>query len=89
MSSTLSFVLTLALFIAIFYLLILLPQQRRMKEHRALLDSLSPGDRVVTSGGLYGTVSRVEEEAILLEVAQGVKVRVAKQAVLRRVEGRA
>jgi len=66
---------------AVIWLLIVMPQRRRQKAHEQLVQKLSPGDYVITSGGLYGTVTDVGEDDVGLEVAPDVEVRVAKRAV--------
>ncbi len=70
------------LLIAIFWFLIFRPQQKRMKEHRAMLEAIKRGDTVVTSGGIVGKVTKVaENEDLEVEVAQGVKVKVVRSMV--------
>lgn len=64
------------------YFLFIAPQQKQRKAQAALLDSLRPGDEVVTAGGLYGSVRGVEADSVRLEVADGVVVTVAKAAVV-------
>jgi preprotein translocase subunit YajC len=74
----------LAPFLAIgvfFYLLILRPQQQRLKEHRATVAAVKRGDTVVLSSGLIGKVVRVEEAEVGLEIAQGVTVKVVKERI--------
>ena len=68
----------LILIFVIFYFLLIRPQQRRMKQHQAMIAAVKPRDTVVTNGGLVGKVTKVEEHEIEVEVAQGVKVRVVK-----------
>ncbi len=75
------FFVTLVPFILIFaimYFLIIRPQQKRMKEHKEMVANVRRGDTVVTSGGLIGKVSKVDEGEIQVEVAEGVKVKVAR-----------
>ena len=62
----------------IFYLLMIRPQQQRMKQHRDMIGGVKPRDTAVTNGGLIGKVTKVDEHEIELEVALGVKVRVVK-----------
>lgn len=64
--------------LVIFYLLMIRPQQQRVKQHRAMVDGVKPRDTAVTSGGLIGKVTKVDENEVELEVAQGVRVRVVK-----------
>jgi preprotein translocase subunit YajC len=63
---------------AIFYFLMIRPQQRRMKQHREMLAAVKKNDTAVTSGGLIGKVTRVDEAEVELEVASGVRVKVVK-----------
>ncbi|MBI5657365.1 MAG: preprotein translocase subunit YajC [Geobacter sp.] len=63
---------------AIFYFLLIRPQQKKAKEHRALLDSLKKGDLVITACGMHGKVTAMEETVIQLEVANGVNVKFNK-----------
>jgi preprotein translocase subunit YajC len=76
-----SSILILLLGFAVIWLLIVMPQRRRQKAHEQLVTKLSPGDYVITSGGLYGTVTDVGEDDLGLEVAPDVEVRVAKRAI--------
>lgn len=70
------------LLIAIFWFLIFRPQQKRMKEHKAMLAAVKRGDTIVTSGGIVGKVTKVvENEDIEIEVAQGVKVKVVRTMI--------
>jgi preprotein translocase subunit YajC len=68
-------------FIAIFYFMAIRPQQRQRRAHQALLSALKKGDRIVTAAGIYGTVKRVEENIVVVEVAKGVSMKVARRAV--------
>ncbi|WP_129794080.1 preprotein translocase subunit YajC [Sphingosinicella sp. CPCC 101087] len=68
----------LVLIFIIFYFLLIRPQQRRMKQHQAMVAAVKPRDVVVTNGGLIGKVTKVEEQEIEVEVAQGVRIRVVK-----------
>lgn len=62
----------------IFYFLLIRPQQKKAKEHRALIDALKKGDSVVTAGGMYGKVTAIDENVVTLEIATGVNVRIKK-----------
>lgn len=73
--------LPLVFIFVIFYFLMIRPQQRRMKEHRAMIDAVKKGDTVVTAGGLIGKVSRVQDNEVEVEVAPNVKVRVVKSTL--------
>jgi preprotein translocase subunit YajC len=68
------------------YALFIYPQQRRVRTHHQLVASLAEGDEVVLSAGIYGRIVRLGPDDLSLEVAPGVELRVARQAVLRRVE---
>lgn len=68
-------------FFAIFYFLIIRPQQRRQKETKKMLTALKRGDRVLTSGGIFGTVWDVKEDLIVLKLSEELKVEVTKSAV--------
>lgn len=71
----------LILMFAIFYFLLIRPQQRKAKQHRELLTSLKKGDRVITSGGLYGEITGMTEADVTMEIAPKVRVRVARSAI--------
>lgn len=73
--------LPLIALLAVFYFLILRPQQKRAKEHAALVAALQKGDEVVTIGGVLGKVVKVGEENVMVEIASGVEVQVQKPAV--------
>lgn len=62
----------------IFYFLLIRPQQKKAKDHRAMVDALKKGDAVVTAGGIHGKVTAVEETTVTLEVATGVNIKVNK-----------
>src|SRR5690606_4705033 len=70
--------LPLIFIFVIFYFLMIRPQQRRMKAHRAMIDAVKRGDTVVTAGGLIGKITRVQDDEVEIEVASGVKVRAVK-----------
>jgi preprotein translocase subunit YajC len=69
------------LMFVVLYFLMIRPQMKRAKEHKALLEALTKGDEVVTGGGIAGRVTRVNENFITLEVANAVEIQVQKQAV--------
>lgn len=74
--------LPLVLIFVVFYFLLIRPQQKKMKAHRAVVQGLRRGDRVVTAGGLIGTVSKVVSDTELqVEVADGVRVRVVRSTI--------
>lgn len=63
---------------AIFYFLLIRPQTRRIKEQRTMIDAVQRGDQVVTGGGIVGKVTKVEDDQVEVEIAQGVRVKVVK-----------
>ena len=71
----------LALIFVIMWFFMIRPQRKQQKELQAFRDSLKKGDKVVTIGGIYGTVSEVKDAYVLLEVDKDVKIRVNKQAI--------
>ncbi|MEU6022759.1 preprotein translocase subunit YajC [Micromonospora sp. NPDC048871] len=76
-------ILMIALLFGVMYFMMIRPQQKRRREAEAMQTGLSVGDEVVTIGGLYGTVSGVEDDSVLLEVAPGVQTRYARPAIAR------
>jgi preprotein translocase subunit YajC len=73
--------LPLAIIMVIFYVLLILPAQRRQKKTQAMLGELKTGDKVVTTGGLYGTIAALDGDTVQLRIADQVKVKVARSAV--------
>jgi preprotein translocase subunit YajC len=74
--------LPLVLIFVVFYFLLIRPQQRKAKDQKAMLDALRRGDRVVTGGGIIGTVARVENpEEVTVDIADGVRVRVLRSTI--------
>jgi preprotein translocase subunit YajC len=80
------FLLMMVVLFALMWFLILRPQQKRQRQQQALLTSLQPGQEVITVGGLYGTIRDVDIEEVVLEISDGVQVRVDKRAVVNVVE---
>jgi preprotein translocase subunit YajC len=76
-----SFLIFMGVIFAIFYFILIRPQQKRQKVHRQLLENLKKGDRVVTTGGLYGTVAGLADTVVTLEIADKVKVKVGKSYI--------
>ena len=74
--------LPLILIFAIMYFLLIRPQQKKVKQHQAMVEALRRGDQVITQGGLIGKVTKVKEDGeIEVEIAEGVKVRVVKATI--------
>ena len=72
----------LILIFAIMWFLLIRPQQKKMKEHRAMVDAVRKGDQVITQGGLIGKISRVkDDDEVEVEIASGVKVRLVRNTI--------
>jgi len=71
-----------ALVLAIFYFVILLPMRKRQKKVQEFLSTLKVGDRVITSGGVHGTITKVSEQTLQLQVAPNVRLDVARSAIV-------
>jgi preprotein translocase subunit YajC len=67
--------------ILIFYFMIIRPQQKRAKERQKLIDSMKKGDKVITSGGMYGTIAGLDEKTVLVEIADKIKVKLDRSAI--------
>lgn len=65
----------------IFYFLLIRPQHKRQQEHRNMIAQVRRGDRVITSGGIYGTVEKVKDHTVILEIADKVRVELSKSAI--------
>jgi len=76
--SALTSMIPLVIMFAIFYFLLIRPQQKKAKEHKALLESLKKGDQVITAGGMHGKVSAVDDTVVTLEVANNVNIKFNK-----------
>lgn len=70
-----------ALIFVIFYLLIILPARKKQKQHQALIQGLKGGERVITAGGIYGTVSRVMDDRFEIQVDGNTRIQVAKGSI--------
>lgn len=73
--------LPLILIIVIFYFLMIMPAQRRQKKTAQMLKSLKNGDKVITNGGIYGTIVGLEPDSVQLRIAEQVKVKVSRSAI--------
>ncbi|RLL53329.1 preprotein translocase subunit YajC [Mariprofundus sp. EBB-1] len=71
----------LVLIMVIFYFLLIRPQQKKLKEHRNLVDELKKGDNILTGGGLYGKVIDVKEDILKVEIADGVRINVKRDTI--------
>lgn len=73
--------LPLILIFVVFYFLLIRPQQKKMKEHKAMLGAIRRGDRVVTGGGIIGTVTRADDDELQVEIADGIRVRCVRSTI--------
>lgn len=80
-----SFMPLIVLF-AIFYFLLIRPQQKKAKEHTATLEALKAGDTIITNGGLYGTIMKIDEHVVTLQCSDKVRVKVIKKAISAKVD---
>jgi preprotein translocase subunit YajC len=80
-----SLIIIVVLF-ALFWVLLIRPQRRRGLEQRELLESLEPGDEIVSTGGLFGVIKSIDGDELHVEIAEGLVVRMAKRAVAGLVE---
>jgi len=79
--------LPLVLLFVVFYFLLIRPQQKRAKEQKAFIENLKKGDKVVTSGGLYGTITGITDDTVTLEIADKIRVKVLKGAIANTAKG--
>jgi preprotein translocase subunit YajC len=82
-----SFIPILLIFV-IFYFLLIRPQQKKQRQHQDMVSALRRGDKIVTNGGLYGTVVDVKEHILVLKIAEDVKIELVKSAVATIIEKR-
>jgi preprotein translocase subunit YajC len=73
--------LPLIVMVALFYFLLIRPQQKKIAEHKKMINALRRGDKVMTSGGIFGTISKVDDTELQVEIAPEVKIRVAKDSI--------
>jgi preprotein translocase subunit YajC len=79
--SMMSMFIMIAFVIAIMYFFMIRPQQKRQKEHQAMIESIKKGDRVVTTSGIHGTVTELDDKTYTVQIADNVKVKFEKAAV--------
>ncbi|MEN3339535.1 MAG: preprotein translocase subunit YajC [Acidobacteriota bacterium] len=80
-SSQITSILPFALILAIFYFLILMPMQRRQKKVQEFQDSLKAGDKIVTTSGIYGLITKVNDKSVQVQIADRVRIEVARASV--------
>jgi preprotein translocase subunit YajC len=71
------------LIFVLFYFLLILPQQKRQKQQKAMLDALKKGDKVVTSSGIWGTVTNLGKETVTLQIADNAKIKIQRESIAR------
>jgi preprotein translocase subunit YajC len=77
----LTFIIPLILIFVVFYFLLIRPQQKRAKEHQNMLANLQRGDRIVTNGGLVGSITGLTEKMVTIEIAEKIRVRVLRSHI--------
>ena len=77
-----SMLITFGLIGVIFYFLLIRPQRKQQKELKDRQDALKPGDKVVSAGGIYGTITKVEQDAVRMEIAPSVTIKIAKTSIV-------
>ena len=75
----------LPLMFLVLWAIVILPQQRRMRAHQALVSVLQEGDEVMTTSGILGTITAIDDEVLHLEVAPGIRLRIVRAAIARRM----
>jgi preprotein translocase subunit YajC len=83
--SMLEGLLPIVLIFVVFYFLLIRPQQKRAKEHRNMVDALGVGEEVLTSGGILGKITKVDDQWLRVEVAKGIEVSVARSTISQSV----
>ena len=74
-------IIPLVFMFGIFYFLLIRPQQKKAKEHKALLDAMKKGDNVITAGGVHGKITSVDDDIVTLEIANNVNIKIAKSYI--------
>jgi preprotein translocase subunit YajC len=82
-TSTILSLVPFALIFVIFYFLVILPQQKRSKQQKALLEALKKGDKVVTASGIWGTITNLGKETVTLQIADTTKIRIQRDQIAR------
>jgi preprotein translocase subunit YajC len=77
----LSMIVMFALIFGVFYFLVIMPAKKQQRKKEAMIAALKKGDKVVTSGGIFGTVAAVEDQTLLLKISENTKIRISKSAI--------
>ncbi len=83
MQSSMMSMLPLVLMFVVLYFVMIRPQMKKQKEHKAMIDAIAKGDEVVTAGGVLGKVSKIGDSYVGLEVANGVEIQIQRSAVVQ------
>ncbi|AEA33742.1 preprotein translocase subunit YajC [Hippea maritima] len=75
-------IIPLILIVVVFYVFLILPQQKQRKKHQEFINSLKRGDKIITSSGIYGTITKVNEDNFVIEIADGVQIKISKNSVV-------
>ncbi len=81
MSQTIQQFLPLVIIFAIFYFILIRPQQQRQKKHKEMLESLKVGDKVITIGGIYGVIRDIKGDVFTLEISKDIKINTTRNAI--------
>lgn len=84
--STFGLLFPLILIFVIMYFFMIRPQVKRQKQHQAMIQSLGKGDKIVTSGGIYGKIVDVKSESFVVQIAEKIKIEVLKTAIAKKLE---
>lgn len=71
---------------AVFYFLLIRPQQKKSKEHQATLDALAIGDNIITNGGIYGTIVKIDDHVVTIQCSDKVRIKIIKKAISTKVD---
>ena len=77
----LSMMMMFALIFGVFYFLVIMPAKKQQKKKESMIAALKKGDKVVTTGGIFGTVATVEDQTLLLKISENTKIRISKSAI--------
>lgn len=79
--SPLNFILMMAAIFGVFYFLLIRPQSKRAKEHKNMLENLKKGDKVLTSGGIYGVIENIDGNTLTIKIAENVRIKVGRSGI--------
>lgn len=80
-ATPLSGLLPVIIMIVLFYFLLIRPQQKKIKDHKKMVEALRRGDKIITAGGIFGSIARVDDDALLVEIADDTKIKIDKGSV--------